>query len=194
MQNKLYNDYLELAENYFSTGKYAGKYWKKSFGCIVQKKHPWQRYIGLSANKLFRVNPLIWDDKVKVEGIGYLGEIVNEKCYVLFYAMNGIYFAKDNIGIGIIKKGGFPGECFTSNYAFGIANSCTNRYFWMDILLNAGYIEKLAKQVNRCYGNYTETIFDTRERGVGRLKYFIEKLEIGTGKPFMVDMFGKWEY
>ena len=112
----------------------------------------------------------------------------------MFYAMNGIYFDKDNMGIGIIKKGGFPGECFTSNYAFGVPESITNRYFWMDILLGAGYIDKLVNNVNKCYGDYTENIFDTREAGVDRLRYFIEKLGKGSGRPFIVDVFGKWEY
>lgn len=191
MQNKLYTDYLALADTYYHSIR---KCWKNSFGCLVQEKHPWQRYIGLSANKLFRANPLMWDDKARIEGIGYLGEIGNEKCYVLFYAMNGIYFDKDNMGIGIIKKGGFPGECFTSNYAFGVPESITNRYFWMDILLGAGYIDKLVNNVNKCYGDYTENIFDTREAGVDRLRYFIEKLRKGSGRPFIVDVFGKWEY
>lgn len=191
MQNKLYNDYLVLGENYYST---IGKSWEKNLGYIVQDKHPWQRYIRLSANKLFRVNPLIWDDKVKVEGIGYLGEIENEKCYVLFYAMNGIHFNKDHMGLGIIKKSGFPGECFTSNCAFGIAESVTNRYFWMDILLGDGYIKILEYKVNKCCVIYPYKLFDTQDEDVDRLRYFIEKLEKGSGRPFIVDVFGKREY
>ena len=42
MQNKLYTDYLELADTYYRSICNAGK---NSFGCLVQEKHPWQRYI-----------------------------------------------------------------------------------------------------------------------------------------------------
>lgn len=103
--NELYYNYLKEAEYYYKLRDIA---WGMRFGKIVESVHPWQRLIDVKLYNLLRENPLAVGRRKTIAGIGYLGKIGNESCYVLFYYT---YNPEKIVYMGLIMPMGVPHVC-----------------------------------------------------------------------------------
>lgn len=188
-EQELYSKYLRHAMYYYDI---RGLLWEKMLSSKVENKHPWQKFINVNLYKVLKANPVALGLKHKISGIGYLGNIDNERCYVLF-----CFDDKPDMitSIGIIKRSGFVCVPISIGPVFGVTAIVRNQYFWMDILLGTEKLQELCDTYNTildCIGmSDTYGVFEGQSESVERLRGLIESLEVGEGKPYIVDTYGK---